>query len=455
MAAMTVRSTATTATLRLALLASALGCRPTTASTAANPVRAQVAKTTTASSEAMASDTAAPAGHAAAMRAPVTASLAAVDSGLPAGAIVILLPHDDGGTALFRDERLALRRVIASSLRARGLEVASLDELEALERAAATGVLLPEGQRQCAVGLREQDMVARWFRHTPLARVELECIDGCRLRVHLERAGDIAFLESPVVTRPGDPQAWHAAALALAPVEDPMRLGLIGMGTSAQGPIFFTTPTRLGPWRGEPPDERIAALERPAAACDHPEPFASIFWELRVAVSKDGAVARCESESGSPLARAREAECLCTVVQEARFEPGRAGRRLRFTAHDFASASLQPSISIATGRFEIGPGSDEEALAPWLDQITAHEIVDRCLLEHRPADEIAADVLLHLHEDGRVQDVEINGRFDRPETVQLAACLVRELQKVPLACAPPGVTTLPLRFVYAHNRANP
>ena len=54
-----------------------------------------------------------------------------------------------------------------------------------------------------------------------------------------------------------------------------------------------------------------------------------------------------------------------------------------------------------------------------------------------------------------MRDVEIDGPFDKPETIQLAACLGRELRRVPLACAPPGVTTLPLRFVFARNQANP
>lgn len=454
---MAAPSKPTPGSLRIALalvaLSLAVGCRSTTPSTHATAGRADAAPPAIAPAEA---PTPMPASSPAAAPEPVVvATVAAVDSGLPPDAIVIPTPYDDHVTALFLDERLAVRDAVASALRARGLAVAPLDRLARLEHAAATGVLQPEADRACAVGLREADMVARWFRHAPTARVDLACDDGCSVRVTIERGGEISSFESPAVSRPNDVRAWVAAAKRLAPVEVDHGLSLIGSGTSAPGPIFFTPPAWVGPWRGEPAENPLDAFEAAAAGCDHPDPFASIDWTLRVAVASNGSITRCEGESDSPLARAQGAECLCAAIHDARFPAGRAGRRLRFSAIDFASSNLRPGMSIDAGHLEIAPGSDREALAPWLEHIQAHEIVDRCLLDHRPTDEISADVLLHLHADGRVQDVEIDGPFDTPPTMQLAACLADELRKVPLPCAPPGVSTLPLRFVFARNRPNP
>jgi hypothetical protein len=207
-------------------------------------------------------------------------------------------------------------------------------------------------------------------------------------------------------------------------------------GTSHPPPMRFESPAGIGPWGSSPIEESaFADVQRPAAACAHPDPSLGFRYTLRASVDGDGHVSRCMATSEHTMARPVDAACLCDAVGRLTL-PGRPGRRFRVTAVDeggFRTANVALEL--------IQPGTE-----PWLRRLDESPALGRCMAADLPAN-LSAVVTLALAPDGGVDDVRIDGDITTPPAIALARCLVQELRIVPLPCRPPGVDALQVRLV--------
>lgn len=352
----------------------------------------------------------------------------------------VLLPVDDGSpVVLFDDEKAAIRRRVGTFLKKKGRRIVPVDELDRIEAAAAEGRLVLEGDLQCRAPLTHRELLHRYFGEHPRVDINAQCFDDCSLQVMASR-GELddwtmlySYASGPVA-RPHDPAAWQKARLRHT---NTLYGGIIGGvigGSSHPPPIVFSAPVSIGPWGPGNDFDRLPTTS--TAGCAHPDPQPEIEWEIRVAVAAAGSVERCEASSTHSRARPDDGACLCRAFEEREHPPGKAGRRFRVTATDrgfgqFSVFVLEP----------LQPGTED-----WVARFRDAGTVVQCLEEHTPSSDFEATVVLGLRPDGEIHDVRVLGEIVEPAEIGLARCLVRELPKVPLPCAPPGIDTLQLRL---------
>ncbi|MCA9648263.1 MAG: hypothetical protein H6712_17260 [Myxococcales bacterium] len=369
---------------------------------------------------------------------PPAPAVVPVERPFRAKAVLVPLPVESGSAVLFTDERARVRRHAARSLAARGLAVASIDQLERIERGAAEGRLVLEDDRRCRAALTPRELRARYLEGMPAVWLVAECWDHCELQASIgegvPKAQQGTYTSGPI-PRPHDPRSWEKVRLRRA---HSVMGGVVGdiIGSSHPPPIVLGYPVSIGPWGSSPPDgSRLAQVG--LVGCAHPDPLPQIVYEMRLAVATDGSIERCEVTTEHVRARAAEAECLCQGVRELRYEPGAEGRRLRVTATDNGVGGFT--------RFELAPV--QPGTEPWIERLREAGVLPTCVAEGEPAEDFEATVVLGLHPDGEVHDVRVYGEIDTAEEIRFSQCLVRELPLVPLPCAPPGVDALHVGIV--------
>ncbi len=359
-----------------------------------------------------------------------------------ADAVVIESPADVSPVTLFADERARLRQAIAAALRKRGHVIASVEEVERIEAAAARGELVLEGGQRCRAPLSHAEVEHRYFRKHTIARATAECGPDCRLRVTLEAPQgsevDDKYWRSALVRRAENPRAWMAAPAALGEVDETFG-GMRGFGTGGAD-VTFLAPETIGRWKGQVDTRQFDAREPELATCSDPNPFAFALHFVRAAVRADGSIARCEaqldrlpSSDGPDIAR-----CICDVVDKINLGRGDAQRRLRVLVADNETpraASMRAKLST------LQAGTED-----WTRRLTDSPALDRCLANAPPSAAFSATVGLPVAADGSIEDIVVLGEIHGVDTMRFVDCLVKELALVPLPCRPPGITELRLRL---------
>ncbi|MEX1361930.1 MAG: hypothetical protein AB1Z98_02325 [Nannocystaceae bacterium] len=363
--------------------------------------------------------------------APPLQMLAVLEPPFSPKALLLRPVEDDSPVVLFADEKDRVRRRVAQQLAARGRRVAPVAELERIEAAAAEGRLVLEGDLQCRAPLSFEELRSRYFPQQPSVWTGASCFDSCTLTASISSEGDddaVWAYTSGRVTRPHEPRSW--TKVRLRPTTGV--LGGIGGGmiSSHPPPIMFGLPSGIGPWKSPPDGARLQQAR--VDGCANPDPGPHIEYEIRMAVAADGTIDRCEASTGRPGSGHDRSRCLCQGLADLRYEPGPPGRRLRVSATDSGRAQF-PSLVV----LPLQPGTEA-----WAQRLQEAAIVDGCSLEHPPGTGFQATAVLALAPDGGVQGVEIYGPIETPETMRFSTCLVRELAKVPLPCAPPGIDVL-------------
>lgn len=358
-------------------------------------------------------------------------------SPFPPRAVVVLPVHDAPPVTLFPDEAQAVRRRVAEALVARGHEVVPVETLEHIEAAAAMGRLVLEDDQRCRAPLQPHELVARYFADRPVAVVHAGCSDTCELHIGVHGLERNEAYVSRRVTRPHDPAAWIAAVDHLGAAHGK---GGRGFGISSPAhppPVRFVLPEGIGPW-GKSSIERASfdEAERLAAGCAHPDPELGLRYTIRASVDERGRASRCLATSEHTMARSSDAACLCEALERLELPPGRAGRRFRVVALD-EGGSRSPGLALQP----VQPGTE-----PWWRRLTESPALARCMVANLPPD-LTAILTLALAPDGGVTDVRAHGDLTTGPALALARCMVRELQRVPLPCRPPGVDELQVRLV--------
>lgn len=367
-------------------------------------------------------------------------STPAPGSAWPSDAIAVAMPTDVAPVALFADERERIRERIARSLFARGHRVVPVVELVALEEAARTGTLTPEGVT-CRAPLRPVEIEHRYLREQTIARVDANCSDtDCHLQVTFDRADDqpaptVVYRSSRVHT-PERANAWIAAAADLRESETSHAWGSSIGWSHHSSALRFDSPSGIGPWSAEVPSAPFDTAEDKSSACASADPFLRVDHEVRAAIDPSGRVRRCEASSASIGARSGDASCVCGLVEGLRFERGRAGRRLRVDVEDAADVPGRPHPAFDARWTATQPDTDD-----WIDRLRASAVLERCRQVAMPR-HTTATVTLALRDDGTIDDVTIAGAGRAPQTIDYLACVADGLKTIALPCRPPGVREL-------------
>ncbi len=359
-----------------------------------------------------------------------------------AESIVVMPTTDSTPVVLFADEKLRIRRKVASLLKRRRHPVASLDELRRIEDAAAIGRLVLEDDRRCRSPLTHDELIDRYLSAAATADVLATCYDGCVLQVMVEppedddgETDDGAYFGyvSGTIRTPTDPRAWTVARFRPSDAF----IGGVGGGiiSSHPPPIMFGVVGSIGPWSAEP-DRSLLEQQADVDRCAHPDPKPRFEWTVRLAIGTSGRIERCEATSDDHRARPSDADCLCAGLEPVRFAEGSRGRRLRVTATDTGAFTTSAMHWAPLQR-----GTDV-----WIERITSAFVLDTCLDEASPDGEFTPTVAMSLEPDGTMTNVEVFGEVQTSARMKFSACLVRELPRVPLPCAPPGIDTLQVQL---------
>jgi hypothetical protein len=368
------------------------------------------------------------------------AEVVPVATPFPSDAVFVAPVVDVVPLVLFPDEGEAIRRRVVARLAELGHEVVPYEDLQRIEIAAAHGRLALEGDRTCRAPLTSREVADRYFAAAVVAEPEAACFGDCRLQVTFESPSEArapAGLRTRAVRRPHDLRAWEQAIDSLDGGRGLVfaRVGGVSGFSSHSPPIRIGSPLPFGPWARAPTGKVLRRVASQVKNCAHPDPAVGFAWEIRVAVTKTGRIARCFAASAHSQARTQDAECLCGFIETLRYPAGRPGRRLRVEAvDDGGPRRLRREFQPVQARTET-----------WVTRLNEAPALSVCR-RRGAAPPGTITIALDLQPDGAISGVHIDGDITTPASIAWAKCLVEELPEISLPCSPPGVKQLHLAY---------